>query len=56
MHFMVIEKRLNFSNSISNLVGRIHYRLSPERYEKRYAFRYPARNMSLKLRVIKEDK
>lgn len=54
LHLAVESKELRFSPSLWNLWGRFFYRLSPVLYERRFAFRWPARNLHVTLRVKKD--
>ncbi len=51
--FYIIEKRLTFGGGIGPYIGRLLASLSMQGYERRAAFRYPARNIHVRLGVRK---
>ena len=53
INFEYMEKELIFSNGLNGKLGKLLYKLSPRRYEKYYAWKYPCYEISVVLRAIK---
>ena len=51
--FFMIERRLNFAGGIAPTIGRLLAKFNLAGYEMRSAFKYPARNIFIKLGVRK---
>ena len=51
MLFKTEEKKLSFGGGIS-IIGRIIFKLSPEMYEKKFCFIFPASTLYIKLKAI----
>lgn len=51
MLFKAEEKKLSFGGGIS-IIGRIIFKLSPEMYEKKFCFIFPASTLYIKLKAI----
>lgn len=53
--FRLREKRLVFGKSVYDLLGRCIFALSPRWYEKYFMWRYPARELVVRLEVLKPE-
>jgi len=53
--FKLVKRGLTFGSSMLDIPGRILHRLSPRRYERRFAWIFPARHVEIILSVIKSD-
>ncbi len=51
--FKIIKKEINFSKSLLSIIPRIIYLLSKNKYEKHFAFMFPANNLIFVLKFIK---
>jgi SAM-dependent methyltransferase len=56
MQFQIVKRNLTFSSSLLDIPGRIIFRLNPRRYERRFAWIFPAREITVTLAVIKDGK
>jgi len=54
VHFEYIYKTLRFTAGKNGLIGRFLFWLSPRRYDKYYAYRYPAFEYKVHLRAVKK--
>ncbi|MHC4663732.1 MAG: class I SAM-dependent methyltransferase [Planctomycetota bacterium] len=55
VRFSPVSRRLTFGSSFLDIPGRIISRLSPERYERRFAWIFPARHVEITLKVLKTN-
>jgi predicted SAM-dependent methyltransferase len=53
VHFEYVSKTLRFTAGLNALIGRFLFWLSPRRYDKYYAYRYPAFEYKVLLCVVK---
>ena len=51
--FRIAERRVTFGSSVFDLIAKLLYRMSPDRYEKRFAFIFPGRNIVVRLEAEK---
>lgn len=51
--FELLEKRIIFGKSVLSVIPRLLWRLSKHKYEKHFAFVFPANDLLFRLRVIK---
>ncbi len=51
--FEVIENKLTFTGSVSDLLGWLIYKMSPRKYEKHWAWISPANEVHTKIRIRK---
>jgi hypothetical protein len=53
--FEVIENRLQFTGSVGDLFGWLIYRMSPRKYEKKWAWIFPCNEIHTKIRIRKAN-
>jgi len=53
--FRLVKRNLTFGSSLFDVPGKIIYKLKPRRYERRFAWIFPAREIRITLSVIKND-
>ena len=53
-NYTLIQNKIKFTGSFFDIPGRIIYKLSPKRYEKYFAWRYPANEIVTILRFKKD--
>ncbi len=51
--FVLLENEIEFTSSIFELVGRLIYKVSPQKYEKHFAWSHPASEIHTVIRIIK---
>ena len=52
-HFLILEKRIEFGKSLISLVPKFIARISVHKYEKHFAFVFPANDLYFRLQVVK---
>ena len=51
--FEIVEKQILFGKSLISVIPRLLWRLSKHKYEKHFAFMFPANDLVFRLRVVK---
>ncbi len=54
IRFEIVEKTIYFGNSVLSVIPRLIYWVSRHKYEKHFAFLFPANSLYFKLRVVKK--